>query len=213
MKTQLWVYLVTGLLAAGAALAVAGLPDTSQRGPTIVPPSTTEVSDPVVDPAASVPESEPSDDGEDAVDTGSTPTTVAPEPADADDVVDPGAGTTTSTAPAPTTTVVELPDRSTIAVTVANGAGIGGVASRTVQRLADIGYVDAAARDGLVSVETTAVYAAADLADVAERLANDLGLPDSVVAPLVDAPAVDTTDEPSLVVYLGADVDAILAAP
>ena len=56
MKTPIWVYIAVVILSAGAGLAIAGIPDTSPREPTIIPPPTTEAPDPLEQAAALVEE-------------------------------------------------------------------------------------------------------------------------------------------------------------
>lgn len=96
-----------------------------------------------------------------------------------------------------------LPERSTLRVAVANGAGIGGLAGEHAARLAGLGYVEPAA----VNAEPfglTLVYATDEA--LGRRLADDLGLPAEAVQPFADVPPVETTtDAFDLIVVLGTD--------
>jgi hypothetical protein len=183
MKHQWMAYVIVALLAIGAGVAIAGLPDNVPVDATIVPPSTTDV--PTTPPAPT---------------TTAAPTTTTEAPATTDGPATTDA-TETTDAPDP-----GLPDRSEIFVIVANGANIAGAASRNVARLTDLGYTDIAGRDGTEVFEFTTIFFADGFEGAALRLAADLELLPEFVAPLADAPNVNnlpgTTE---LLAYIGID--------
>jgi hypothetical protein len=205
MKTQIWVYIVVAVLSIGAGVAIAGLPTSSPTEPTIVAPaaSTTTVAvlaedDPLFErvptgeeAVAETPTSEP------AADTSTAPTSTTTTT------------TTTTTTVAPTTTL-PLPDRSTLDVAVANGAGFAGVATATSERLEELGYVDVRALEGSEIRELTVVFSDEGLGDVGRRLAIDLGIDPELVFPLADAPNVPSLREEQLLVYLGRDINDLV---
>ncbi|MCB1001802.1 MAG: LytR C-terminal domain-containing protein [Acidimicrobiales bacterium] len=102
---------------------------------------------------------------------------------------------TTSTTAAPRLTP---PDR--LVVVVANGAGVSGLAGRTVAALVDVGYVQSRSTDARTAAERTSVVFAPGFADDAAALASALGLSDPVIRARTDE--VLTTN--------GADADADL---
>jgi len=193
MKTPIWVYIAVVILSAGAGLAIAGIPDTSPREPTIIPPSTTEAPDPLEQAAALVEEAAAEEEAA-ALETTVAATTTVVE-------------TTTTT----TTTTVPLPERAELEITVANGADIGGIAGRTVTLLGELGYPQAVARDGTDIVGQTIIYAPDELVAFAERLSDDLGLPGGRIQPIDRAPAGESTVDAVVILYLGSDIEAILS--
>lgn len=200
MKTPTWVYVVIVILSAGAGLAIAGIPDTSPREPTIIPPATTEAPDPLESLADAAEAPGVGDDADD----------------DAGAEADAGAGdaeaaeTTTTVETTTTTTTVPLPERGEVEITVANGADIGGVATGTSDRLAELGYTNTLARDGTDIVGQTLVYVPDDLLEFAERLADDLGLPGGRVQDIARAPEVESSIDPVVILYLGSDIELVL---
>ena len=117
-----------------------------------------------------------------------------------------------TTEPSPTTpdttepVPAELADRSELEVAAANGANIAGAASRMTLRLEAIGYVDVASLNGTDIVDLTTVYYAAGFEEAAVRLADDLDLLDSFIAPIANAPEVDALPtDTELLVYIGID--------
>ena len=188
MKTPIWVYIAIAVLSIGAGVAIAGIPDTSSREPTIIPPVTTD--------AASIVETVPETTVVETTVPVETTTTVA-------------ATTTTSTT---TTTLPDLPERDAIEVTVANGADIGGVAGQTAEAIAELGYINTITRDGVEIVSQTFVYTPAELEDWSERLASELGLPGGRVRPIDQAPEVENSDDPEVILYLGEDIQLILVS-
>ena len=190
MKTQIWVYIVVAVLSVGAGVAIAGVPDTSPREPTIVPPTTTEAPETTV-PATTSPDPEPDET------TTTVSTTEAPQ--------------STTTEPAETTTTLpELPDRSEVAVVVQNAANIAGIAGDTADLLLELGYASARPLDGTLRPDSVVFYrngAADDLVlneQLAVRLGADLFI--AVSAPLSElADPPDLRDDEVLVVVLGED--------
>jgi hypothetical protein len=185
MKRQWLAYVIVGVLSIGAGVAIAGLPDNVPVAATIVPPSTTEA------PETTLPEPpEPS------TTTSTTPPTTSVAPA--------------TTAPPPDTTVAPapvLPERSDVRVAVANGANIAGAAARFATLLEGIGYVDVSTLDGTGISETSVVYHADGLELLAARLAVDLQLPPTAIAPLATAPPVDgLAADTQLLAYIGRDL-------
>lgn len=197
MKHEWVVYAVLAVLSVGAGLAIAGLPSSPPVDPTIVvpdstlPPVETDAGETTVVTEVAVTEPTSTTIAESTTSVAETTTTEAlPE-------------TTTTTS---TTTVPPLPERSTVDVVVANGANIGGIASATASRLEELGYVDVRPTDGTEIVFFTIVYYVDDALPLAERLAADLDLPATSIAPLAEAPDIigDLQGE-SLLVYLGSD--------
>jgi hypothetical protein len=191
MKRQWLAYVIVGLLAIGAGVAIAGLPDTSPAAATITP-STSVVPD-TTTPETSAPES-------------TVPPTTEPETTEPETTV-PETTEPSTTVPDTTDSVpAELPDRSELNVAAANGANIAGAALRMTVRLEAIGYVDVASLNGTDIVALTTVYYAVGFEEAALRLADDLDLLDSFVAPIENAPEVDALPaDTELLVYIGAD--------
>jgi len=199
MKHPWTAYVIVALLAIGAGVAIAGLPDTAPVEATIVPPTTGEVTDTTVSvttepvPETTEPVAETTDVPEPDTTEGSTATTEPP--------------TTDATDPDTATSVpAQLPDRGEIIVGVANGAGVAGAAARNVARLTEVGYIDLTPLDGLETVDFTIVYYADGFEAAALRLADDLDLLPEFIAPLADAPDVlDLPDDTELLAYIGID--------
>jgi hypothetical protein len=188
MKHQWVAYAIVAVLSIGAGVAIAGAPSSSNVAPTIVvaalPATTVQPTTTVAEVAATDPVVPTSTDA--------PTTTVAPA---------------TTVAPEPTTTVPEpVPDRSEVAVVVANGADIGGIASATANDLEDLGYVGVRVRDGTDIVPLTIVYYVDGFELSAARLAIDLGLEPSAILPIADAPdIIGELQDGSLLAYLGSD--------
>lgn len=182
MKHQWLAYLTVGLLAIGAGAAIAGLPDDTPVDITIVAPATTVAPEPTV-----------------------TPTTVPPAPTTTAGTTP--ATTTTATAPQTTDSMpAGLPDRSELQVVAANGANVAGVALQAATQLEALGYVDVVELNGSEIVELTTVYFSEGFDEAALRLAADLELPASSVAPIQDSPGVDGLDaDVELLAYIGRD--------
>ncbi len=191
MKHQWVAYAIVAFLSVGAGVAIAGLPDDQPVDPTIIPPTTTERPTPTLAPTTVPPATDP-------------PATTSPPATEA------GADTTATTlVPAttvpPTTIGDGLPARAELAVAVANGADVEGLATGTAGDLETLGYVDVAALDGTLVADFTVVYFTPTLEDAAIRLAEDLGANPDLRAPLSEAPPVDGLNNVQLLAYLGAD--------
>lgn len=188
MKHQWMAYVIVALLAIGAGVAIAGLPDNVPVDATIVPSTSTDASAPTT------------------ADT-TTPETTTP------DTTTPDTTTADTTAPATTdpnvteTTEPEaLPDRAEIVVAVANGAGIAGTAARNVERLAALGYENLTQHDGTEIVEFTVIHFADGFEAAAARMAEEFELLPVFIAPLADAPdVIDLPDDTELLAYIGID--------
>ncbi len=189
---QDWIaYAVVAVLSIGAGVAIAGVPTSGGADPTIVPPSTTEATG-LEAVATTVP-----------LETTTLPTETTTLPPET--TTNATETTTTTTVPEPT-----LPDRSEEVVVVANAASIGGLASSTVARLEELGYVDVRATDGSDIVDTTVVYFADGFEASAARLAVDLGVEPTAIEPIILAPdIVGGLDGESLLAYLGVDQELI----
>lgn len=87
-----------------------------------------------------------------------------------------------------------------------NGVGTPGVAGIGGRALVELGYTDPAARDASAT-GTTRVYFAAGFASEASRLALDVGLDESAIAPVAEIPELlgSGPDGFELILLLGAD--------
>lgn len=186
MKHQWMAYAIVALLAIGAGVAIAGLPDNVPVDDTIVAPTTTVAPEPTA-PATDVPDTTDVPETTDAPETTRVPeTTDAPE-------------TTDSVVPG-------IPERAELVVLVANGSGLSGAAALNATRLEEIGYVDVLMRNGTTTVEFTTIYYADGFEEAADRLAEDLDLLPEFVAPFAEAPAViDLPAGVELLAYIGID--------
>ena len=111
--------------------------------------------------------------------------------------------------PAPTTTA-ELPERADIALEVANGANVGGAATRVGDALEELGYGGVGSFDGELIVDRTAVFAIEGFQGPADRLAAEVGLEPGLVFPIETAPDVGGLPEATeLLLYLGRDVESL----
>jgi hypothetical protein len=201
MKRMWMVYGASALVAVGAGVAIAGVPSNGSSGGAIadlpVMPATTTL----------------------AMPTTAVPTTAVP----ADTTVPPETTTTTTTTPTtttPTTTTVapgtdpadDVPpgtpaatvDRANLAVDVANGLAVTGLASQAASALESLGYVGVGAANTAV-VEVSRVYFAPGFEGEAVRLAGDAGLPAASIAPIAEAPPIEPTRLLELLVVLGTD--------
>jgi cytoskeletal protein RodZ len=191
MKHRWLAYVIVALLAIGAGVAIAGLPDNSSTEDTITvstataPPETTE----------------PTQTTEPTATTESTQTTEVTE------TTEPADTTTTSTTSTVPETTVPLVDRADLSVVTANGSGRQGTAAAAAARLEALGYVDVLPRNGTDVVDVTIVYYADGFEEAAVRLAEDLGLVEGSIAPLAEAPEVlDLPEGTELVAYIGLDL-------
>ena len=192
MKHQWMAYAIVALLAIGAGVAIAGLPDNVPVDDTIVAPTTTDAPEPTA-PTTDVPETTDAPETTSAPDTTDAPeTTRVPETTDAPETTD--------------SVVPGIPERAELVVLVANGSGLSGAAALNATRLEEIGYVDVLMRNGTATVEFTTVYYADGFEAAADRLAEDLDLLPEFVAPFAEAPAViDLPAGVELLAYIGID--------
>jgi len=204
MKMPWMAYVVVAVLSIGAGVAIAGLPTNVEVDATIIPPVTTD---------------EPGSTTTSAVTT--TPASTEPEPTQPESTdaqpTDPQPTDPESTDPDPTapdtsdptgTTEPELvlPDRSEIVTVTANGAAVGGTATRWSELLEGLGYVDVQPLDGTLVVDLSVVYHADGFEGAALRLAEDMALLPEFVAPLAEAPEVlALPDDVQLLAYVGLD--------
>jgi cytoskeletal protein RodZ len=195
MKHPWLAYVIVGLLAAGAGVAIAGLPDNSPVAATITAPTTEVVDDTLPDPTT------PDTTAPDTTTPDTAATTTQPES------TTPGTTTPETTEPVTTESVpADLPDRSELNVVAANGANVAGTAVRMATLLEGLGYVDVTPVNGSEIVELTAVYYTDGFADSALRLADDLDIPDVLVGSIENAPPVAGLPETAqLLVYVGID--------
>src|SRR6056297_2302603 len=194
MKMPWMAYVVVAVLSIGAGVAIAGLPTDVEVDATIIPPVTTD---------------EPGSTTTSAVTT--TPASTEPEPTQPEST-DPESTDPQPTAPDPSdptgTTEPELvlPDRSEIVTVTANGAAVGGTATRWSELLEGLGYVDVQPLDGTLVVDLSVVYHADGFEGAALRLAEDMALLPEFVAPLAEAPEVlALPDDVQLLAYVGLD--------
>lgn len=189
MRRQWLAYVIVALLAIGAGVLIAGLPDTDSDDDAVIVTATIGPTD----------TSTPSTTDSPAT-TESPTTTETPE-------------TTAATTTAPPTTAApttepepEIPDRAEMIVVVANGSGITGAAARNAERLTELGYENIRLRNGTQIFEFTTVFFAPGFEDAAARLAADLELLPDFVAPLEEAPVVvELPPDVQLLAYIGLD--------
>ncbi len=195
MKHQWLAYVIVGLLAIGAGVAIAGLPNNEPVDATISPSTSTVAPDPTV---TTVPETTAPETTE--------PEPTAPETTPPEQTV-PETTEPETTVPSTTDSVpAVLPDRSELNVTAANGANVAGAALRMATRLEEIGYVGVLPLNGTDIFEFTVVYYADGFDGSALRLAEDLDLLPDFVAPLENSPSVaDLPADVELLVYVGRD--------
>ena len=196
MKHPWLAYVIVGLLAAGAGVAIAGLPDTTPVAATITVPTTdVEVDD-----------TSPESTTTDSTETTASPTTV-PESTTPDTTAPATTTPPDTTEPEPPDSVpADLPERSELSVVAANGANVAGSALRMAATLEELGYVDVLPLNGSEIVEFTAVYFVEGFDDAAQRLADDLEVLDVFVGSIDNAPSVaELPDDVELLVYIGID--------
>lgn len=212
MKSQWWIYVIVGVLAALAGFAIAGPPDSGSTTATIVVSVTTAEVSTTTTSTTTLPA--PTTTAPPASTTTEAPTTDPPatEPAPTEPpATEPPPTEPPVTEPATTvapTTTVPLVAREEMLVVVANGAEIGGIAGRVSGELRDLGYGEVLATDGRELVDDTRIYFQEGREREAERLADDLARPDVVIAPLAEAPdVVGSIADVDILVYLGRDYD------
>ena len=185
MRQSIVPLVITGVLAVGAGVAIAGLPNESPGDGLIITdaPTTTTTTLPVV------------------VDS------VAPLPTTTTTSVLEASRTTDGRNLAPTTLPPSraLVARGELAVVTANGAGVTGVATATAESLGELGYVDVVATDSTVTIDRSTVFHPDELAAEASRLAVDLGWVLDQIAPIAAAPELALDGEPDLIAVVGLD--------
>lgn len=187
MKHEWVAYVVVAVLSIGIGVAIAGLPSSANVDPTVLVPLPTVVpAESTTPPVTEVVVTEP-------------PETTAPPTTESET-------TTTVATTTTTTTLPPLPERAEVGVVVANGANIGGIASSTADALEELGYESVRATDGTEVVFFSIVYFVDGAEALALRMADDLELEPTSVAPIAEAPDIlaDFDDE-LLLVYLGSD--------
>jgi hypothetical protein len=102
-----------------------------------------------------------------------------------------------------TTTTVAPPPQEFIPVVVSNAGTVGERVGLTLFRLAELGYRDARGLNATVPQTDTIVYYQPEWYPAAERLALELGLAATAIAPIESAPPVAGLDNALLLVYLG----------
>lgn len=223
MNHSLTAAVATGLLAAAAGIAIAGLPsDPPGAGLRIVDTpatTTTTTTAPLVAPAPTttlnIAEDAPAVVDTTAPTSGTAPLSSAPEstaPSDsaAPDITTPADTAPDITAPADTTPIeptgeTDLTARDELIVVAVNAGSRAGIATDTATILRAIGYVLAVPLDADENSDASDVYYRVGLEAEAVRLAEDLGWSKGDIAPLDRAPAFTTQLDVDLVVVLGQD--------
>lgn len=113
--------------------------------------------------------------------------------------------TTTSTTTSTTTTTTIAPyPRQAYQLLVVNGSSVGGRLGPTIDLLRLAGYEDLRGVSGAVRTPTTTVYYIGDaFIGAAARLAEDMGVAPTSIAPWDDAPPIPALGDAQLIVYLG----------
>lgn len=148
------------------------------------------------------------DGGDDAVTTGDEPTTEQPTD---DTAVDGDVTTTTAESVVTTTTEAEASLRAPgeVRVLVLNGGGPAGTAAATTEAIGGAGYDMGEATNATVQLETTAVYFAEGYEADAVAVAEVLGKPGDVVAPMPDPLPGPGSETANVVVVLGGDTPPV----
>ena len=197
-----WVpYVVVTLVAAGAGLAIAGLPGgapeaglASLDAPSAPDPVVTTTPGSTTTPATT----------STAVPETTAPETTAPETT-APETTTTATTSTSTTTSTTTTTTLPLVDRADLVVVAVNGANAVGIAGRTATELNDLGYERTRTTDGTIIAAETVVYHLPELRAEGARLAEDLGIPDAELRPIVEENPFRTLDGDQLAVYIGVD--------
>lgn len=160
--------------------------------------TTTFLSDPNTTALATAPAEEPT------TTAAATTTTVAP-------ATTTSTTTTTTTTPEattsiPTTSVPPVTERSRLGIAVANGSRLQGEAGRAAEVLAPIGYAEITTLNA-EPIDMTTVFFAEGRESEARRLADDSGIDDVGIAPLVEAPELSADSAFELVLVLGTDLN------
>ena len=193
MKPTVTISLAVGLLAIGAGIAIAGLPDKPPGDALIITATpngtTTTTLSVVVDTVSPLP-------------TTTTTSTTTTEPPRTTDPIDSNTTTTTTT-----TSPADRPlaPREELRIVTANGAGADGIAETTATGLEALGYVDVEATTAPAVADRSVVYHIANLTAEASRLAADLGWPVDTLAPIEAAPAITVSEQADIIVLIGLD--------
>jgi hypothetical protein len=231
MKNSVLALSITGVLAVGAGVAIAGLPSDPPGGDLVIrsapaAATTTTVALPATV-APSTTESDTDDDANGAVTTEPEPTS-PPATGDAEvdstDTTDTGSDDGDDTDDDTTdgdiddgaiddgadggenavdAIVTEIP-RAELVVATANAGGTAGLAGATAAQLESFGY-DAQPVDAERLSDTTTVYFAEGFNAEAARLAADLGLTSGDIAPMSTMPRLLTERIFQLVALIGTD--------
>jgi hypothetical protein len=196
MRHQWLAYLVVAVLAIGAGVVIAGLPETDPDDAVVI----TATSEPVetTTPADTTTTDSPTTTESPAATTAPTTEVPASDP--------PTTDASTTVAPTTTEPAPSIPDRADIVVVVANGSGVTGAAARNAERLAELGYENVRLRNGTQIFEFTTVFYVPGFEAAAARLAEDLDLLPDFVAPLDQAPVVvELPPDVELLAYIGLD--------
>ena len=121
----------------------------------------------------------------------------------------PGGKATTTTAAPPVTAVAP----AQLAVTVANGSGVAGLAKTKAEELKSKGYTAATYTSAKVAQPLTQVLFVAGSEGDAKAVAAALGFPPARVAPLPDPPPLANLKNNTVVVVIGQDRGDPNAAP
>ena len=114
-----------------------------------------------------------------------------------------------------TTTIVTLPPRAPadVKVIAANGTDVKGVAKKATDALKAAGYNVLSPTDTSAKAQASSVYYVGDFTREAEAVAAGLGLPPTAVQALPTPPPLADARGANIVVVVGPDLAAPLAAP
>lgn len=212
MKTQVWVYVVVAVLGVGAGVAIAGVPSSVPRDPTIQS-GTDTVTGVGSDVEAGSDATEPTSSADAEPNTSDASTSPSTEDANGTDIESTPVSESPSTSSAPATSnAVEsdtAPNRRELDVAIVNGAEVGGAASRVSDALDELGYAGIMLFDGSEIIDFTTVYFAEGFEAPAAELVRNMGMAPDLVRPLDQIPEVGGLESQPLVVYLGRDIVAL----
>lgn len=218
MKNSLIALVATGVVAAAAGVAVAGLPSDPPGGDlrisqpaststsTSLPPVTTIAPTTTVVPAAASPSTSTVTTTAPAADPDAAPDAAPDAGTDSTVAPDDGAQGETTTTSLPVEPIVDdLVERGDLVVVTLNAGSRAGIAGDAADLLRPFGYADVSPLDALESSELSNVYHREGLEAEAVRLAEDLGWSKGDIAPLDTAPAFDSSLDVDLAVVFGID--------
>jgi hypothetical protein len=143
---------------------------------------------------------------DDAADATTTTTSTTTSTTSTTTTLPPDTTTTTSTTTSTTsttTTIAPYP-RQAYQLLVVNGSSVGGRLDPTIGLLRLAGYEDLRGVSGAVRTPTTTVYYLGDaFIGAAARLAEDVGVDPTSIAPWDEAPPIPAVGDAQLIVYLG----------